>query len=144
VTEHSEALDLQAGVFKLKDAKAIPRSVKRSAERSTRRRLVYINRAGKNLPPARRKTLEAGPSCSCESSMAIVNNGPPAAFRKLLLPPRTESEPGEHRGARQDKRSPYRITFATRSIAHGADQLCAACRHNRMIPDLTQPQNVVH
>ena len=24
------------------------------------------------------------------------------------------------------------------------DELCAACRHNRMIPDLAQPQNLVH
>ena len=28
--------------------------------------------------------------------------------------------------------------------ADSADQFCAACRHNRMIPDLTQPQNLVH
>ncbi len=28
--------------------------------------------------------------------------------------------------------------------AESADELCAACRHNRMIPDLTQPQNLVH
>ena len=25
-----------------------------------------------------------------------------------------------------------------------ADQFCAACQHNRMIPDLTQPENLVH
>src|SRR5580658_3452113 len=25
-----------------------------------------------------------------------------------------------------------------------ASQFCAACRHNRMIPDLMQPQNVIH
>jgi hypothetical protein len=28
--------------------------------------------------------------------------------------------------------------------ADSADQFCAACQHNRMIPDLTQPQNLVH
>ena len=28
--------------------------------------------------------------------------------------------------------------------ADSADELCAACRHNRMIPDLTQPQNLGH
>jgi hypothetical protein len=28
--------------------------------------------------------------------------------------------------------------------ADSADQMCAACRHNRMIPDLTQPQNLAH
>ena len=29
-------------------------------------------------------------------------------------------------------------------LADSADQLCAACRHNRMIPDLRQLQNLVH
>jgi hypothetical protein len=28
--------------------------------------------------------------------------------------------------------------------ADSPEQFCAACRHNRMIPDLTQPQNLVH
>jgi protoporphyrinogen oxidase len=69
VTKHSDALDLQAGVFRLKKPKSIARSLKRSAEHSTRRKaspycsalsmlVFYINRAGKNLPAARRKTLE--------------------------------------------------------------------------------------
>jgi hypothetical protein len=69
VTQHSDALDLQAGVFRLKEPKAIAKSLKRSAEHSTRRKaspyrsalsmlVFYINRAGKNLPAARRKTLE--------------------------------------------------------------------------------------
>jgi hypothetical protein len=69
VTKHSNALDLQAGVFNLKDAKSVARSLKRSAECSTRRKatpyrsalsmlVFYINRAGKNLPARRRRTLE--------------------------------------------------------------------------------------
>ena len=69
VTRSSDALDLQAGVFRLKEPKSIARSLKRSAEHSTRRKaspyrsalsmlVFYINRAGKNLPAARRKTLE--------------------------------------------------------------------------------------
>jgi hypothetical protein len=69
VTKHSNALDLQAGVFRLKDSKSIARSLKRSAERSARRKasafrsalsmlVFYINRAGKNLPASRRTTLE--------------------------------------------------------------------------------------
>ena len=68
VTEHSDALDLQAGVFRLKEPKSIARSLKRSAEHSARRKaspyrsalsmlVFYINRAGKNLPAARRKHL---------------------------------------------------------------------------------------
>ena len=69
VTAHSDALDLEPGVFTLKSAKAVAVSLKRSAERSARRKadpyrsalsmlVFYINRAGKNLPAARRKTLE--------------------------------------------------------------------------------------
>src|SRR4029079_13104172 len=68
VTEHSDALTLQGGVFTFKDPRRIAASLKRSAERSNRRKsdpfrsalsmlTFYINRAGKNLPPARKKTL---------------------------------------------------------------------------------------
>ena len=68
-TRESDALDLQGGVFKLRDPKRIAASLKRSAERSRRRKaspyrsalsmlIFYINRAGKNLPSSRRKTLQ--------------------------------------------------------------------------------------
>ena len=70
VTEESNALDLEAGVFALKDPRRIARSLKRSAERSNRRKappfrsamsmlVFYINRAGANLSGARRRRLEA-------------------------------------------------------------------------------------
>jgi hypothetical protein len=69
VTRESDALDLEGGVFKLKDPKRIAASLRRSAERSHRRKaepyrsalsmlIFYINRAGKNLPASRRRTLE--------------------------------------------------------------------------------------
>jgi hypothetical protein len=69
VTRKSDALDLRERVFK-GTAKTIAASLKRSAERSRRRKSspfrsamsmlnFYINRAGKNLTPARRKKLEA-------------------------------------------------------------------------------------
>ena len=69
VTRESNALDLDAGVFGLDDPKRIAASLKRSAVRSHRRKaepyrsalsmlVFYINRAGKNLPAARRRTLE--------------------------------------------------------------------------------------
>jgi hypothetical protein len=69
VTETSDALDLRHDVFTLRDPRAIARSLKRSAERSTRRKsdpyrsamsmlTFYINRAGKALPKTRRATLE--------------------------------------------------------------------------------------
>jgi hypothetical protein len=70
VTEKSNALDLEEGVFSLDDPRMIARSLKRSAERSTRRKTepfrsamsmlnFYINRAGSNLSKERRARLEA-------------------------------------------------------------------------------------
>jgi hypothetical protein len=69
VTRHSDALDLDSGVFTWKDPARIAASLKRSAERSTRRKAgayrsalsmltFYINRAGANLPAAQKKVLE--------------------------------------------------------------------------------------
>jgi Protein of unknown function (DUF3175) len=69
VTRESDALDLDRGVFTKRDPKAIAASLKRSAERSRRRKAdpyrsalsmltFYVNRAGKNLPAGRRKTLQ--------------------------------------------------------------------------------------
>lgn len=69
MTKESAALDLDAGVFTWNDPKRIAASLKRSAEQSRRRKaepyrsalsmlVFYINRAGKNLPASRRRTLE--------------------------------------------------------------------------------------
>jgi Protein of unknown function (DUF3175) len=62
VTEHSDALTLEKGVFTARDPKRIAASLKRSAQRSRRRkgspyRSALSMRAGKNLPAARKKTL---------------------------------------------------------------------------------------
>jgi hypothetical protein len=68
VTERSNALDLEKGVFTLKDPKKIASSLKRSAEQSHRRKSdpyrsamsmlnFYINRAGKHLSDADRNRL---------------------------------------------------------------------------------------
>jgi len=68
VTKHSNALDLEQGVFTWKDPERIAWSLKRSAERSRRRKGTpfqsamsmlnfYINRAGKNLPAERKRVL---------------------------------------------------------------------------------------
>ncbi|WP_231874596.1 DUF3175 domain-containing protein [Azoarcus sp. KH32C] len=70
VTETSHALDLEKGVFAQADPREIARSLKRSADRSHRRKTdpfrsamsmlnFYINRAGKNLTIERRRCLEA-------------------------------------------------------------------------------------
>lgn len=70
VTETSNALDLDKGVFSRDDPRSIARSLKRSAERSRRRKCdpfrsamsmltFYINRAGSKLSKQRRARLEA-------------------------------------------------------------------------------------
>ena len=69
VTRDSNALDLEEGVFTWNDPARIARSLKRSADGSTRRKAepfqsamsmlnFYINRAGKNLDPEQRRILE--------------------------------------------------------------------------------------
>ncbi|HME87674.1 MAG TPA: DUF3175 domain-containing protein [Chthoniobacterales bacterium] len=69
VTRHSDALDLEPKVFRSRSPRKIALSLKRSAERSKRRKAkpyqsamsmlnFYINRAGKNLPKSRKQTLE--------------------------------------------------------------------------------------
>ena len=69
VTQRSNALDLESKVFKSRDPHRIALSLKRSAERSRRRKSAplrsamsmltfYINRAGKELSASRRRTLE--------------------------------------------------------------------------------------
>lgn len=70
VTEKSNALDLEEGVFTKDDPRSIARSLKRSADRSRRRKsdpfrsaismlAFYINRAGKQLSRSKLKRLQA-------------------------------------------------------------------------------------
>ena len=69
VTRHSNALDLEPGVFKKKSADEIAASLQHSAEASKRRKAdpfrsalsmltFYINRAGKSLSQSQRSRLE--------------------------------------------------------------------------------------
>lgn len=69
VTKESNALDLEEGVFTWGDPVKIARSLKKSAEVSSRRKSnpyasamsmlnFYINRAGKNLTSRQKKVLE--------------------------------------------------------------------------------------
>ncbi len=69
VTKHSNALDLEPKVFRSRSPRKIALSLKRSAERSKRRKAkpyqsamsmlsFYTNRAGKNLSRSRKRTLE--------------------------------------------------------------------------------------
>lgn len=69
VARHSDALDIESGIFKSDDPKKIAASLKRSAEHSHRRKGTpfqsamsmlnfYINRAGKDLSATHKKVLE--------------------------------------------------------------------------------------
>jgi hypothetical protein len=69
VTAKSDALDLEPNVFTLDSARGIAASLKRSADRSKRRKATpfqsamsmvnfYINRMGRNLPAARKLILD--------------------------------------------------------------------------------------
>ena len=69
VTRESDALDLAEGVFTWNDPRRIARSLRRSAEASTRRKAgpfasamsmltFYINRAGSHLDDRQRRVLE--------------------------------------------------------------------------------------
>lgn len=69
VTRNSNALDLDAGVFTWKDPKRVAASLKRSAEKSKRRKsnpyrsalsmlTFHINRAGRSLPASQKEVLE--------------------------------------------------------------------------------------
>jgi len=73
VTRESSALDLDPGVFTWKDPRRIARSLKRSADVSTRRKAApfcsamsmlnfYVNRAGRNLDADQRRVLERAKS----------------------------------------------------------------------------------
>jgi hypothetical protein len=68
VTRNSNALDLESSVFTQRSPRNIALSLKRSAERSRRRKGTpyqsamsmlnfYINRAGKGLPDGRKRVL---------------------------------------------------------------------------------------
>jgi hypothetical protein len=69
VTETSNAMDLEKDVFKQKDPEKIAKSVKRSAEKSKRKKAgpfqsamsminFYENRGGKNISSAQKKVLD--------------------------------------------------------------------------------------
>ena len=73
VTHESDALDLDRSVFTWRDPRRIALSLKRSAERSRRRKAepyrsamsmltFYVNRAGHNLPAERKRVLERAKS----------------------------------------------------------------------------------
>ena len=97
VTETSDVLDLEHGVFTLEDSREIARSLKRSAERSRRRKAdpfrsamsmltFYINRAGRQLSATQRTRLEAAKD----------------ELRTLFGKPHPSSRPAKPRPTRDD------------------------------------------
>lgn len=93
VTEHSNAMDLESGVFSKRSAHAIAVSLKHSADESKRRKGTpfqsamsmlnfYINRAGKHLSESRLKTLE-----NAKDELRELYGRPP----KSTTPSRTRS-----------------------------------------------------
>ena len=69
VTKHSNALDLEKGVFKSGNPEKVAKSLERSAASSRRKKGTdyqsamsmlnfYINRAGRNLPASKKRILE--------------------------------------------------------------------------------------
>lgn len=87
VTESSDALDLEPGVFTWDDPRKIALSLKRSADASTRRKGTpfqsamsmlnfYINRAGSKLPADRHQVLE-----QAKEELRGLYGGPPRRVR---------------------------------------------------------------
>lgn len=92
VTRESHALRLEEGVFAKRSAREIARSLKRSAEQSKERKAsplrsalsmltFYINRAGKNLPAGRKRTLERAKTEL--KDLHVKPGGPPSSYRPL-------------------------------------------------------------
>jgi hypothetical protein len=104
VNETSNALDLEEGVFQRADPREIARSLKRSADASRRRKAepyrsamsmltFYINRAGKNLSPARRRTLERAK----DELRALYGAPAPERRRAAVTRPRASRRVGASR-----------------------------------------------
>jgi hypothetical protein len=88
VMETSDALDLKSGVFKRRDPKSIARSLKRSAEHSTRRKSspfrsamsmlnFYVNRGGKNVSATQLRVLERA-----KDALRELYDKPPAKTKR--------------------------------------------------------------
>jgi len=117
VTEKSNALDLESGVFKKRSARAIAKSLKDSAEHSDRRKAdpyrsamsmltFYINRAGSNLPEVERAKLE-----KTKEELRQLYHKPDSGKstklgRKVEKPhdPSASGPSGQHETTKHDKR----------------------------------------
>lgn len=100
VMETSNALDLDPGVFKKESPREIAKLLKRSAERSKRRKAepfrsamsmlsFYINRAGKGLPQKQKDTLE-----KAKEELRDLYHRPERSAGKYLQAPGRDATPG--------------------------------------------------
>ena len=123
VMETSDALDLDRGVFSLDDPEAIARSLKRSADKSTRRKAepfrsalsmlaFYINRGGKKLSARRKKILERAKD----------------ERRRLYKRPPREKKTSGQRSRRPAKSDGRRSKRATSSRSRRSTRASAATR----------------
>jgi hypothetical protein len=120
VTDSSNALDLEPGVFRHDDPGEIARSLRRSAQRS-RRRLgtpyasamsmltFYINRAGRRLPAKRRRVLEAA-----KDKLRALYRRPPRHGKEAETSRPTRSEAQPSGGGRAE-----RERSASAKVRHG-------------------------
>ncbi|THD48192.1 MAG: DUF3175 domain-containing protein [Bradyrhizobium sp.] len=94
VSEHSDALDIDSKTFSGRNAAAIARSLKRSAQASDRRKSTpfraamsmlsfYVNRAGANLSPRQKRTLEAA-----KNELRKAFGRAPAPWQRSMKSPR--------------------------------------------------------
>lgn len=115
VTEHSDALDLEQGVFKQKDPRRIAASLKESAEHSSRRKgspfrsamsmlTFYINRAGAQLPKEEKKRLEKAKDELRDLYPRPASGRSTAQGRKVEKPANNEpaGPSGQKKGVKQD------------------------------------------
>lgn len=121
VMETSDALDLEQGIFSSEDPHRIALSLRRSAERSTRRKAepyrsamsmltFFINRAGKNLPARRRKVLMEAK----DELRVLYGREPHAKPRRSKTTTRrgTSSRTGNKRAGAQRTKTTQRSTNA--------------------------------
>jgi hypothetical protein len=125
VTETSDALDLKEGVFREADPDRIARSLKASAEHSSRRKsdpyrsamsmlTFYINRAGAKLPQRQKRHLEAAKDFAAQpvrqagaaASMRRRDQAASALARAARCAARTPTSSRRRRGATHDRRHP--------------------------------------
>lgn len=104
VTQTSDALDLEPGVFKLRSPSRIAASLKRSAEKSRRRKSdpyrsamsmlsFYVNRGGRTLAAAQKKVLQTAKTELQKLFGRSATSAPRPSASRRTAKPRASSRP---------------------------------------------------